>query len=99
MKALYLFLTVAILAAGCKKGEESKVDQVTVTGMLHAQGFTTYQYGTHTITNASQFYALKSTLVNLDAYLDKNVTLTGNKLNYHVENGPEYLEVTSIKLP
>lgn len=100
MKALYSILLICFLAAGCKKGTKETGDvNVTLTGIVKVQSFTTYQYGTHTITNIDQFYALKSSTVSLDDYKDKSVTLTGRKIKgYPVDGGPEYLNVISIKL-
>ena len=42
----------------------SKGTTVEITGTIHEQGITTYQYGTHTITNQQQRFALKSEKVS-----------------------------------
>jgi hypothetical protein len=99
MKVLYLILIAAALTAGCGKGKEvNNGGTVTVTGLLKVQSFTTYQYGTHTISNDKEFYALNSQTIHLDDYKDKTVTIKGNlTLGYPVEHGPQLLEVTSIK--
>jgi len=100
MKALCLFLFAAMIATGCKKTSEgTPTGSITVTGKLEVQGITTYQYGTHTIKNIDQFYTLKSSVIKLDDYAGKSVTITGNKVNgYPIEGGPELLDVVSIKV-
>ena len=89
-----------MIATGCKKTSEgTPTGSITVTGKLEVQGFTTYQYGTHTIKNIDQFYSLKSNTINLDAYVGKSVSLTGNKVSgYPIEGGPDLLEVVSVKV-
>ncbi len=67
-------------------------------GLLEKQGITSYMYGTHTISNDSKTYALKSSTVNLDAYIDKIITVKGEKISgYPIEGGPEFIDVKSIK--
>ncbi|MGB5942483.1 MAG: hypothetical protein WBG71_06335 [Leeuwenhoekiella sp.] len=69
----------------------------TYTGILTKTGMTTYQYGTHTLTNDSTFYALRSTEVSLDDYLNQNITITAKEIDgYPVEGGPAYLDVQEI---
>ena len=65
------------------------------TGLIQKQGITTYMYGTHTITD----YALKSNSINLDNYIDENVSIIGEKIDgYPVDGGPDYIEVKKIKV-
>ncbi|WP_165499827.1 hypothetical protein [Pedobacter frigidisoli] len=60
-------------------------------------GITTYQYGTHIINYGGKPYALKSSSVNLDIYVDKQVQIKGTKVSgYPLENGPELIEVTQV---
>ncbi|MEJ7738219.1 MAG: hypothetical protein WKF97_12395 [Chitinophagaceae bacterium] len=67
-------------------------------GLLEQQGITTYQYGTHTISNGSQTYALKSSTVNLDKYTGKNVTIKGTKVDgFPLENGPDFIDVLTVE--
>lgn len=97
MKAIYFILVAGILLTGCKKANEVS-GSITVTGVLKAQGTTTYQYGTHTIQNDHQFYALMSGSINLDQYVNKTVTITGSEvIGYPMEDGPMLLEVFSVK--
>ncbi|WP_339341950.1 hypothetical protein [uncultured Polaribacter sp.] len=55
---------------------------------------TTYQYGTHTASG----YALRSSAVHLDDYVNQNITVFGYKIDgYPVDGGPDYIEVEEIK--
>lgn len=68
-----------------------------LTGTIQQQGITSYQYGTHTLSNDNTFYALKSEAVNLDDYVDEEVTILAEKIEgYPVDGGPEYLLVLEI---
>ena len=52
-------------------------------------------YGTHIISG----YALRSDLVNLDEFINRNVTISksGYKIDgYPVDGGPVYIEVTDL---
>lgn len=70
-----------------------------ITGTIEEQGITSYQYGTHTITTANdEFYALKSNVVNLDEYLNQEVTIVAEKIDgYPLSGGPDYLLVLEVK--
>ncbi|MFD2518201.1 hypothetical protein [Salinimicrobium flavum] len=72
--------------------------KMEITGTIEQQGITSYQYGTHTLTNEETFYALKSETVNLDDYLDREVTVVAEKIEgYPVDGGPDYLLVLELK--
>jgi hypothetical protein len=74
-------------------------DLVTLTGKVSALGMTTFQYGTHLIKVENKTYALKSSKVNLDTYIDKSVTLKGTKVSgYPLEGGPDFIEVSEVQL-
>lgn len=97
MERYLLILIIASLAA-CSKDDDTTSLQLQVTGVIHGQGVTTYQYGTHAISNSNVVYALKSDNINLDNYLFQTVTITGVKVSgYPVDNGPEYINVTSVQ--
>ena len=71
---------------------------IEVEGTIEAIGMTSWQYGTHTITNDEDFYALRSKTVKLDQYEGKTVTIVAQKIDgYPVDGGPEFLEVLKIK--
>ncbi len=69
-------------------------------GLLQKQGITFYQYGTHVLkdTVGNTVYALTSDSINMDAFIDKKITLIANKIDgYPISGGPPYLEVIKIK--
>jgi hypothetical protein len=67
------------------------------TGTIEAIGMTTYQYGTHTLNNDQDFYALKSDVIELSQYEGKKVNITATKIEgYPVDGGPIYLNVLQI---
>lgn len=73
-------------------------EQKEITGTIEEQGITSYQYGTHTLTTPDQFYALTSDAVDLNEYLDQEVTVVAEKVSgYPVDGGPEYFRVLKIK--
>lgn len=100
--ALNLFATFAlvIFTATCNnatENEQEETDNMKVTGAIQQQGITSYQYGTHTLTNDETFYALRSEAVNLDNYIDEEVTIKAKKIEgYPLEGGPEYLLVLEV---
>ena len=68
--------------------------KIEISGTIQSQGITTYQYGTHTVSG----YALRSSSVNLDDYINRNVKVVGHKIDgYPVDGGPEYIDVQEIK--
>lgn len=93
---LFLFITLQT----CNNNQEEdhrNTDQMKVTGTIAQQGMTSYQYGTHTLTNDDTFYALKSEAVDLDNYVDQEVTIRAKKIEgYPVDGGPEYLLVLEV---
>ena len=69
---------------------------------LADSAFTDSTFIDSTFTNStfrdSTFFALKSDNINLDQYIGKKVTVSGNKIQgYPVDGGPEYINVTEIK--
>ncbi|WP_412468006.1 lipoprotein [Pedobacter sp. KLB.chiD] len=98
-KILVLALFIAVIA-GCSsiKGTNDNAS-VTASGTIQKLGMSTFQYGTHLLKADNKTYALKSETVNLDAYLDKKVTIKGKKVEgYPVDGGPELVDVTFVKL-
>ncbi|SER86998.1 lipoprotein [Pedobacter rhizosphaerae] len=96
-KILYLSFFVAVLSA-CSTMKNNSGTTIRLTGKIEKIGMTTFQYGTHLLKADAKTYALKSASLNLDTYLDKQVTIKGNKVEgYPVEGGPEFIEVTEVK--
>ena len=84
-------------------GEDLTHETVRATGVLEKPGATTYQYGTHAITDEASgtLYALQSTTdgsVDLDRYVGQRVAVTGWVVpGYPLEGGPILLEVTEVR--
>jgi len=90
-----IILSLIILTGGTACDKEST--QLEITGIIQLQGITTYQYGSHII-QSEKLYALKSSTVNLDNYINQTVTIVGEKVDsYPVDGGPDYLNVTEVK--
>lgn len=106
---LYLLgITLLIFTQTCNntsKEEKKASENITQTntmeiiGTIQEQGMTSYQYGTHTLTTATDdFYALKSEAVDLNNYVGKEVTIVAEKIEgYPLSGGPEYLNVMELK--
>lgn len=99
MKTLVYFfsgLVLILFAATCNRAT-SQNNGMTVTGTIQEQGMTSYQYGTHTLTNSDIFYAVKSDSINLNEYLNREVTVRVKPIEgYPLEGGPEYLHVLEV---
>ena len=69
-----------------------------ITGTIKALEMSSWQYGTHTISNDEHFYALRSEKVDLKKYEGKQIVITAQHIEgYPVDGGPVFLEVTTIK--
>lgn len=100
MRKLLVLLTLGIAFSSCSTARKSGGDgQIELKGTIEAAGMTTYQYGTHTLKSADKTYALKSSNVDLGTYEGKSVTVHGTKVEgYPIENGPDFINVTAVKL-
>ncbi|MGI9546130.1 MAG: hypothetical protein ACR2MM_02745 [Flavobacteriaceae bacterium] len=94
IKLLLIGLIVVMATASCKNENNSNSNMLEIEGIIQKQGITTYQYGTHTISG----YALRSSSVDLDNYIDQSVTVVGYIIDgYPVDGGPDFIEVESVK--
>lgn len=92
-KYLFVVIIICFFAVSCDK-ENSKSDSFEIKGIIQKQGITTYQYGTHVISG----YALRSNAVNLDNYINQNVTVVGYKIDgYPIDGGPDFIEVEKVE--
>ena len=92
-KSLFIGIIICLSVISCDK-DDINTDNVEITGTILKQGITTYQYGSHTISG----YALRSSSITLDDYINQNVTVVGHKIDgYPVDGGPDYIEVEKIK--
>lgn len=104
MKTLFVLFTLfmSVSLSGCTK--ENTADTIKETypfrfkGLVKKPEVTTYMYGTHTISNEGKTYALKSSTINLDTYINKTVTVKGTKIKgYPVDGGLEYVDVKEVE--
>ncbi len=91
-------ISCSLLACSTRKSG-TKAGMVTLSGKLEKLGMSTFQYGTHTLTAEGRTYALKSSIQNLDSFVDKEVSVKGTKVEgYPVENGPELIDVDEVRV-
>ena len=105
MKLILLLtsITLFFFTATCNNqtSNDKSMDATTsmeIEGKIEAIGMTSWQYGTHTLSNDKDFYALRSKAVKLEQYEGKIVTIIAEKIvGYPVDGGPKFFEVLSIK--
>ncbi len=83
-------------------GPGNTVKIVEAVGVLEKPEATSYQYGTHAITDeAGTDYALQSNLVDLDEYVEERVTVYGALVSGfedgQVEGGPPLMDVYTVE--
>ena len=93
--ALYIFISaISVLTTFSCGKDKDESNNIEISGTIQKQGITTYQYGMHVIDG----YALRSSAVNLDDYLNQYVTVEGYKIDgYPVDGGPDFIEVLRVK--
>lgn len=95
---LLLILLASITGCSSKKNTV-QVNAITLSGKIEQLGMTTFQYGTHLLNVSSKTYALKSSKLDLNKYIDQSVTIKGTKTpGYPIEGGPELIEVLEVTL-
>ncbi len=96
---LSTFLLLTILFCACNNKIKSADDYPFIfEGMIEKSGITSYMYGTHTISNNGEMYALKSSNRSLDSFVNRVVVIKGSKMaSYPVDAGPEYIDVAVIE--
>jgi hypothetical protein len=95
--ATIISLCAAALCLGCHKSySPANPDVIVAEGNLERLGMTTYQYGTHVLSNANG-YVLGSKSINLNLFVGKKVEITAYDVHYQVEQGPTLYEVTSVR--
>lgn len=91
-----LLLATLGLLSSCGMGEP--MTELEFTGVISKPGITSYQYGTHLITDGSKRYALTSEKVDLDDYIGEKVIVYGDQLEgYPIEGGPVFLAVERVE--
>lgn len=105
LATLALTALAIMLAAAAAAGPAAAQDgaPVEATGTLADPGVTSYQYGTHAITDeaAGTTYALQSETVDLDRYVGERVTISGATVPGYeegaVEGGPALIQVSDVE--
>ena len=98
-RILILSIVIAIISSCSGIKNSADTNAVKLTGQIIPSGMTTYQYGTHLIKTENKTYALKSSKVKLNDYVNKTVMLNGTKVpGYPLEGGPELIEVTKVSI-
>jgi len=94
-----LVMVVAMALAAPALAQES----VTATGAMEGLGITTFQYGTHAVTDEASgaFYVLSSDVVDLETYTGQRATVYGTLVPGYeygqVEGGPPLVDVTWVE--
>jgi len=102
MKRLAVLMMVVAMTMALT-GPALAQESVTATGAMERLGITTYQYGTHAVTDEASgaFYVLSSDVVDLDAYTGQRVTVYGTLVPGYeygqVEGGPPLVDVTWVE--
>ena len=85
-----------------KDGEVGKemAQSVQVEGVVEKRRITTYQYGTHILTDGGKtLFALRGDRLTLDEYVGKRVRITGSRIaGYPLGGGPDYLDVKRVEV-
>lgn len=99
MKPFNVIILITIISLTGKCNNESKAeDLMEVTGKIEKIEMTSWQYGTHTLSNEKEFYALRSEKINLDDHIGKEITVSAKRIEgYPVDGGPEFLQVEKVK--
>lgn len=99
MKKTLILLLMGFAMTGCGTKEKNAAGVVQLNGKIEKLEMSSFQYGTHVLEKGKKLFALKSTKVNLDDYVNKEVSLKGIKVaGYPVENGPDYIDVKEISI-
>jgi hypothetical protein len=96
--AILFFCFLMFLSSCSTKHSVPSFYDVVEKGVIQERGFTTFMYGTHLLVVKGEFFALRSSNVNLDDYLNKRVTIKGHFIEgYPVDGGPQYIEAEEIE--
>ncbi len=98
MKKTLILLMLGFAIAGCGTMKEKNTNGIVqLSGKIEKLEMSTFQYGTHVLKQGKKIFALRSTKVQLDSYVDKEVIIKGVKVEgYPVENGPDFIDVQEV---
>jgi hypothetical protein len=98
---LFFFVSISILSCNNKPTQSNTVKEsypFECKGVIQKTGMTIYMYGTHTISGEGKNFALQSTTIDLDKYVNKKVVVKGKKMEgYPIDNGPEFIDVKVVE--
>jgi hypothetical protein len=97
--SLFVFSSIVAFASSAPPAKQTKTEIVTAEGTIQNAGITTYQYGRYILVDKSghTLYALRSSTLDLDQYVGKDVTITGTLVpGYPLDGGPPYLDAQSV---
>jgi hypothetical protein len=103
LKAIPCFLTIlfCMSTVGCNEqpaGSGNDRYPLIIEGVIQKTGVTTYMYGSHTISDNGETFALQSTRINLDRYINKRVIVKGSQVEgYPVDDGPKLIDVKEVQ--
>ena len=101
MKNIFLILVLSTAFIACEKDQAKNLPAAhdpcdiisglcEITGTIQKQGVTSYQYGTHVISG----HALRSNLVILEDFINRDVTIIGLRLkDIHLMEGQYILKL------
>ena len=97
-KKIIFAITIFAFILGCNTAKTQNNQLMEITGTIKAIEMSSWQYGTHTISNDETFYALRSDKIDLKNYEEKTVKIKAEKIaGYPVDGGPEFLSVHEIE--
>lgn len=99
MKITFYFFLASIIAVTLSCNKDTEFWPTQSRGIIKEQGNTTYQYGTHVLTDdtGQVVFVLTSDKKKLDNYLDKKVEVKGYLKKDLKLKGPDWMEVTKVK--
>ncbi|MGE5458803.1 MAG: hypothetical protein ACM3RX_10650 [Methanococcaceae archaeon] len=98
MKYFAFIFLISFLFISCKSDINS-TGNISSSGVIKVLEASAWMYGTHIFVDnkGKVIYALRSSQINLNNYIDMRVTISGDLVKgYPVDGGPEYLEVKSV---
>lgn len=98
MKKVLISMSFAAFIFSCSARQNDNDSGVmTLNGTIEKRETTSYQYGTHIFNSGDKIYAIKSNSLNLNTYLNKQVSISGSKVKgYPVDGGPELIDVSKV---
>jgi len=100
MKYFILLFVFALFFFSCDSSVDS-IEKQNQVGVIHKINMSSWMYGTHTLDDSEgkPLYALTSSTINLNTYVNQQVMISGKLIKgYPVDGGPLYLNVTGVSV-